>query len=381
MADISIISGDVRTTLIALSRAQESQALSARRIASGLRVASPLDGVAAFFDASALSSRAARLLAVKDRIASAAVVTGGTISAIDSIVELVNSLKAAANKANGVSTTATGNTITTASADITDTIAGAVDGDTFTVTHNGTTTTITNTAGSTFTSLAAQITAISGLTATVSNGKNLEIQAVDGLDITVAKGTGDLATDLGLSTSTNGTFITSAVRGTAETNFDALRDQISALTGGATFNGTNFLSTTPDSLTVLFGDGNTNKLTISGAASNATALSISAVDTAGSFATNAGVAAAIAQLDAALVTLGKTRERIVTSDKIIEIRLDFVENVISLTNSGVENLTGADIDAETAVLLALQTRNDLAVDGISTLFRRDSAIVELLKTD
>ena len=70
--------------------------------------------------------------------------------------------------------------MTTALADVTDTITGAVDNDAFTISHDGTTTTITNTAGSTFTSIAAQIDAISDLTAIVSDGNEIVITAVDG---------------------------------------------------------------------------------------------------------------------------------------------------------------------------------------------------------
>lgn len=379
MSDFLTISGSAQSSLYGVKRTNDLLALTAKRISTGLRVSSPFEGVSAFFDASALTSQPAQLLTVKERINNAAVVTGGTITAIDSIIDVVNSMKAEATKANGVSTTVSGNTVTTASAVVTGAGIGAIDGDTFTVTHDGTTTTITNNNTETFTQLAAQVTAISGLTATVSDGNSLIITAVDGKDITIANGVNTLATNLGLSTSTNGTFITSAVREAAETEFDVLRGQISTLTGGATFLGTNLLASTPDTLTVKFGSS-TNKLTITGVSSNATALSISAVDDAGSFATNAGVATTIAQLDAAIITLNATKATFTTNDTIIQSRLDFTESIIALSEENRTKLTGADLEAETATLLALQSRQQLALGGISILFSGPSSLVSLLQS-
>lgn len=379
MADFPVVSARLRTTLIGLQQARELIEISSKRVASGLRVASPFDGVSAYFDASALTSRAGRLLTIKDEITNGAIVTAGTVSAIDEIIDLVAALKAEANTALGVSTTITSNTVTTVAADITDSIAGAVDDDAFTIAHDGITTSITNTAGSTFTSLVAQINGVSGLTATVSDGEGIVITAVDGKDITITDSVNDLATDLGIESSTNGTFVSSATRQIAESNFDDIRDQISSVIGAATFLGTNLISSTPGTLIVQLSDNAASKITISGVSSSAASLSITAVDSAGSFSTNAGIEATLDELDAALVTLESTKARFESNDLILDSRTDFVQNIIDLLGEGANKLTGADLQEESATILALQTRHDLAIVQIESVFESEKSLTDLLQ--
>lgn len=379
MADFPIVNARLRSTLIGVHQARQLIEISSKRLATGLRVSSPFEGVGAYFDASALNSRAARLLTIKDEITNGAIVTAGTVAALDDVIAIVEAMKAEANSALGVSTTISSNTVTTALADVTDTVTGAIDDDAFTIAHDGTTTTITNTAGSTFTSIAAQIDAISDLTATVSDGNEIVITAVDGKDITITESVNDFAADLGIASSTNGTFITSALRQVAESNFDDLRDQISRIIGAATFLGTNLISSSPGSLTVQLADNATSTVTISGVSSSASSLSITAVDTAGSFATNAGIEASIAELDAALVTLGETKATFETKDFILDSRSQFVQNLIELLGEGALKLTGADLEEESATVLALQTRHDLAIVQIDSVFESEKTLANLLR--
>jgi flagellin len=379
MAEFPIVNARLRSTLIGVQQARQLIEISSKRLATGLRVSSPFEGVSAFFDANALNSRAARLLSIKDKITNGAIVTAGTIAALDEVIAIVEAMKAVANSALGVSATISANTVTTALADVTDTITGAVDNDAFTISHDGTTTTITNTAGSTFTSIAAQIDAISDLTAIVSDGNEIVITAVDGKNITITESVNNLAADLGVASSTNGTFITSAKRQVAELNFDDLRDQISTIIGAATFLGTNLIASSPGSLTVQLADNSTSKVTISGVSSSAASLSISAVDTAGNFATNAGIIASIAELDTALATLRSTKATFKTNDSILDSRTQFVENLIELLGEGAKKLTVADLEEESATILALQTRHDLAIVQIDSVFESEKTLANLLR--
>ena len=379
MAEFPIVNARLRSTLIGVQQARQLIEISSKRLATGLRVSSPFEGVSAFFDANALNSRAARLLSIKDKITNGAIVTAGTIAALDEVIAIVEAMKAEANSALGVSATISANTVTTALADVTDTITGAVDNDAFTISHDGTTTTITNTAGSTFTSIAAQIDAISDLTAIVSDGNEIVITAVDGKNITITESVNNLAADLGVASSTNGTFITSAKRQVAELNFDDLRDQISTIIGAATFLGTNLIASSPGSLTVQLADNSTSKVIISGVSSSAASLSISAVDTAGNFATNAGITASIAELDTALATLRNTKATFKTNDSILDSRTQFVENLIELLGEGAKKLTVADLEEESATILALQTRHDLAIVQIDSVFESEKTLANLLR--
>ena len=92
MADIPI-TAQTRTTLAALSQARTLIDASSKRITTGLRVSSPFDGVAAFFDAQELSTRTVNLLEAKERLTNAAVITGGTVTSLDEIISLLNTAK------------------------------------------------------------------------------------------------------------------------------------------------------------------------------------------------------------------------------------------------------------------------------------------------
>jgi len=378
MAEI-FLRTSTQTTLLALAQAQKTLKVSADRIQSGRRILSPTEGVAAFFDASGLSNRATQLLSIKEKITEAATISGGTVSALNSIINVVNQLKSQALTARAatVSTTAVGDVVSNAAAIITGTVAGAADNDSFDITYNGTTTTITNNTSETFTLLAAQIDAITGLTATVSDGNALSISAADGNDIVITNNVNSLATDLGLATSTNGLVASATAIETAESQHDVLRQRINTLAGEATYHGTNLISHNPDTLEVTFSEGGTSSISISGIASDANGLGISEVNAANSFATEAGLDAVIVELDAALTTLQATKASFTANDIVFDTRLSYTDSLISLLEEGAVRLTGVNLDAESALTLATQTRHDLTLSGINILLS-DTALTSIL---
>lgn len=384
MADIAITTA-TRTTLLALQRTRSLLDVAALRLATGLKVSTPFDDAGAFFTAHALTTRAADLLRVKDGLNEAATIIGGTVDTLDSMVTLLENIKATIIAAKGgavsgaVATTVTGNTVTTSSTAIATAIAGAVNLDSFDITYNGTTTTIAITGTTTFSELATTISAISGLSASVSDGNAFVITAADGQDITIANNVNDLATDLGLSSSTNGTQATNDARQAAEVQFDLVRTQLDALASEATFLGTNLLNTSPDTLTVTLSDVSTSTLSVAGVATNVSALDITAVDTADSFATDAGITAAVAELDAAIAVLEATATTFSAKTDIIQTRTDFNDQLVNTLQTGASFLTAADLNEESANLLALQTRHDLGVTALGYSFTNGTALTQLLQ--
>ena len=383
MADINL-SLATRTTLLQVQRARALIDATAQRLSTGVRV-SVITNATAFFDARSLTDRAGDLLGIKDKISEAASTVGAAVAAIDSIISLVNQMRGLAVSVKGgavsgaVPTTVTGDVVNNAGKKVTSEIAGAENNDSFDITYNGTTTTIVNQNGDTFDDIRDKIEAISGLTATVSGGNPLVITAADGQDIVITNNVNDLATDLGLATSTNGSLATNTLRAAAETQFDSLRIQIDNLVNDTTFLGVNLLKALPDSLTVKFNESGTASLTVSGIASDSTALGISAVDSADSFATDAGIDSVVAKLDAALTTLRTTQSTLGGNNTLINIRLTFTENLINTLEDGAAKLINADLDEEAANLLALQTRHDLALGALGLSFHNGSAIFALLQ--
>ena len=383
MADINL-SLATRTTLLQVQRTRTLIDVIAERLSTGVRV-SAITNATAFFDARSLTDRAGDLLGIKDRISGAASTVGAAVAAIDSIISLVNQMRGLAVSVKGgavsgaVATTVTGNVVADVSQSVTATLAGAEDNDSFDITYNGTTTTIVNQNGDTFTDIRDKINAISGLTATVSNGNGLVITAADGQDIVITNNVNDLATDLGLATSANGTLATNTLRAAAETQFDSLRTQIDNLVNDATFLGVNLLKASPDNLSVTFNEDGTASLTVSGIASDSAALSIGAVDSADGFATDAGIDTVVAQLDTALTTLRTTQSTLGGNNALINTRFAFTENLINTLEDGAAKLINADLAEEAANLLAVQTRHDLALAALGLSFDNGSAVFALLQ--
>lgn len=386
MSDLAITSA-TRTTLLELNKTRALLDISAKRLATGKIVSSALDDATVFFDAQGLTSRAAELLALKNGINENVTVIGGAIDALEAMIDQIDDIKATINAAKGgavtgeVATTLTGTySVTSAAAAVATEIAGAENGDSFDITYDRITTTISIDASTTFTALASTINDISGLTATVSDGNPIVITAADGQDITIANNVGDLGiTDLGLSTATSGTTGVNDARSAAEVQFDLFRTQLDELASDSTVLGKNLLNTSPDTLSVSLSDLSTSTLSVAGDATNVTELSITAADSANSFSVDSGITAAVAELDAAKAVLAATVSTFSSHLDTLETRVDYNTALINTLEAGAALLTSADINEETANLLALQVRHDLGVTALGYSFTNGTALTELLR--
>ena len=102
MADDIILTPSARNTLVAIQRVNTLIDRTALRISSGQK-ATALENPGAFFDASALSSRAAGLLRIKDNVNIAASTLQAAVNAITSIDTLLDSAKSLAQQAKSES--------------------------------------------------------------------------------------------------------------------------------------------------------------------------------------------------------------------------------------------------------------------------------------
>ena len=378
------ISPATRTVLLGLQRTRTVLEVASQHITTGLRVTSSIDGTTAFFDAQGLTNRAADLLTIKNSISDAASVIGAAVDTIDSMITLIDETKVTINAAKGqansdaVATTITGDVVADASAIVKDTV-GAVSGDSFEITYNGTTTVVSISNSTTFANVATAISNISGLDASLSDGNALIITASDGQDIYITNKVNDLATDLNLHTSTAGALASNDERRAAEAEFDLVRTEINALAGQSTLLGQNLLGTSPDTLTVDLSDISTSSLSVTGTTTNVRSLSISAVDENDSFVTDAGITAAVAELDTAKTTLQETRTGLSSNLAVVEARLAFNEELLKTVEEGAALLTQADIDDEKATKLALETRHDLGINALGFSFTNGTALTQLLK--
>ena len=66
-----------------------------------------------------------------------------------------------------------------------------------------------------------------------------------------------------------------------------------------------------------------------------------------------------------------------SSYSVIETRQEFTENLINVLTEGADDLTLADMNEESANMLALQTRQQLAINALSLSSQASQAVLNL----
>jgi len=169
-------------------------------------------------------------------------------------------------------------------------------------------------------------------------------------------------------------------RSILQTEFNDLREQIDHLTRDASYAGISLLSSNSSSTVTL--DDSGSSYTVTGFDSSATGLGIAeATDwSVGSFTqAKANIDASIAQLDTAKITMESTERALAASLEFLATREAFTENLIANLDEGVSKLVDLDLDRAGAEFLALQTRQQLAIVGMSILQGQTELIVKTLE--
>ena len=196
--------------------------------------------------------------------------------------------------------------------------------------------------------------------------------AIDGLDaitelVVQAKG---LATNSKATGNTN-------ERSTLAVQFNELLGQINLIANDASFNGSNLLKAGPDELGVAFNDDNSSNLTITGLDSTTASTGINIAVAANGFGANANIDSALTQISAALSELRTNAAAMGSKNTILGTRLDFTENLVANLNNGEGKLTLADLNEESAKLLALQTRQQLGINSLALAVQSERSILAL----
>ncbi len=154
-----------------------------------------------------------------------------------------------------------------------------------------------------------------------------------------------------------------------------LGTQINNLVNDASYQGLNLIASAPSNLEVNFNESAGAELTVSGRTLTAIALSID--NTTDNFATNGSVNADLNRLDNALGTLRTEAARFGSNNTLLTTRLDFTEELVNTLDEGGGKLTLADLNEESANLLALQTRQQLAINSLGLAAQSEQAVLSL----
>jgi flagellin-like hook-associated protein FlgL len=167
-----------------------------------------------------------------------------------------------------------------------------------------------------------------------------------------------------------------AERSTLAVQFNSILTQINSLTVDSSFNGTNLLKAAPDNLVVSFNE-TTAALTITGLDSTTAATGLALAVAANNFGATANINVALTAVGAALTELRSNASKLGSSASILETRVNFSDNLIATLEDGAGKLTLADLNEESANLLALQTRQQLGINSLALASQNERGILAL----
>ena len=128
-----------------------------------------------------------------------------------------------------------------------------------------------------------------------------------------------------------------------------------------------------DSLKVTFNENGNHAYEIKGTDISSAALGLDVAH----WETLSDIKASIEQLKSAVSTLRKVDSELGNNYSIIQTRQDFTESLINILTEGADKLTLADMNEESANMLALQTRQQLAINSLSLASQAAQAVMKL----
>jgi flagellin-like hook-associated protein FlgL len=157
------------------------------------------------------------------------------------------------------------------------------------------------------------------------------------------------------------------------TQFDDVLSRINEVAADSGFNGVNFL--TGSSSRINFNETGTSSLVINGSPATSSALGVAA--STNHFEFNTDVATAVRNIAGALNSLKTIATTIGSMSTIMQTRMDFNKSMINTLGAGAEALTISDVNEDSAKVLALQTRQQMAATSLMLSSNNDKSVLRL----
>ncbi|MBL4721241.1 MAG: flagellin [Alphaproteobacteria bacterium] len=220
--------------------------------------------------------------------------------------------------------------------------------------------------------LNARASDLSGLRDNIDQAISTVEAAINGIDaiselVEQAKG---LAVNAKATSDTN-------ERSALAVQFNSLLTQVDSLANDASFGGTNLVQGTPDNLTVNFNEDGSSNLTITGVDTSTGTAGINVSVAGNAFLNDSDIDTAITVVNTALTTLRTAASTLGSNASVLQTRLDFTSELSNTLQEGAGKLTLADLNEESANLLALQTRQQLGINSLSLAAQSERSILAL----
>ena len=376
MADISL-TASMRSNLLSLQQTQSLMDTTQERLSTGKKVNSAIDNPSSYYTAQSLTNRASDLSSLLDSMGQGIQTIQAANEGIEAITDFVQQAKALANTARDNATvkgTTSSGTYTAADdmQDITVKIDGVADQD-IEVTLKDTDT------------LEQAATKIAAALNDGTNGvKDAEDTVIGGFTATIENGQIKISNSKGIVANVSGTIfgitfngeIGNSTRTTSMKQYNEILDQIDQLAKDSGYKGVNLLQ--GNSLKVVFNEDRSSYLTINGTFADTSdeGLKISRAED-WTNPDNEAIDASISELVNAITSLRNMASEFGNNYSIVENRENFTESLINVLEEGSDKLTLADMNEESANMLALQTRQQLAINSLSLASQAAQSVLSL----
>ena len=407
MADISL-TASMRTNLLSLQNTQSLMDTTQERLSTGLKVNSAIDNASSYYTAQSLNNRASDLSALLDSMGQGIQTIQAANEGIEAITEFVEQAKAIANSArdaasktdvktlsskfsgtDGVTSDDTALTLAVKKADGT-ALAGTGDekkiGDAITAVNAKLNATELKGKNAAELKTAIETALKEDAAGVLKNVMEFSVTADGKVSVTAKAGyqvsltgagdfagQGDKDKDGSVTNISTSTVDVNTDREKYAEQFNEIMKQIDNLAKDSGYKGINLLQM--NTLTVIFNEDRSSQIEVKGVDASSTGLKIS--NPVDSWQTDEDINKSITEAENAISEL-----RIMASDygnyySIVQNRQDFTKNLINVLTEGADNLTLADMNEESANMLALKTRQQLAINSLSLASQAAQGVLQL----
>lgn len=376
MADISL-TASMRSNLLSLQQTQDLMDMTQERLSTGKKVNSAIDNPSSYYTAQSLTNRASDLNALLDSMGQGIQTIQAANEGIEAITDFVQQAKALANTARDNATvkgTTSSGTYTAANdtKNITVKIEGVADQD------------IKVTLEDTYSLEQAATKIAKALNDGTAGVKDAKDTVIGGFTATVENGQIKISNSKGIVANVSGTIfgitfngeIGNSTRTTSMKQYNEILDQIDQLAKDSGYKGVNLLQ--GNSLKVVFNEDRSSYLTINSTFADTSdeGLKISRAED-WTNPDNEAIDASISELENAITSLRNMASEFGNNYSIVENRENFTESLINVLEEGSDKLTLADMNEESANMLALQTRQQLAINSLSLASQAAQSVLSL----
>ncbi len=155
--------------------------------------------------------------------------------------------------------------------------------------------------------------------------------------------------------------------------FNQILEQIDALANDAGYKGINLLQ--ENNLKVIFNEDRSSMIEIKGVDASSKGLGISQAQN--DWQKDSNIEAAISSIEGAISKLRTIASDFGNNYSVVQSREEFTDNLINVLTEGADKLVLADMNEESANMLALQTRQQLAINSLSLASQAAQSVLKL----